>query len=79
MTKKGFSIEVTDELHELLELFCNGIITRTVAATIPPRTDYELTKLGQELAEHLMPVGKWAKRKSKRFEKARKAYDAVNA
>ncbi len=57
----------------------NGIVTRTVAASIPPRTDYELTTLGQDLVQHLMPVGKWAKSKMKQFEKARKIYDAANA
>ena len=57
----------------------NGIVTRTVAASIPPRTDYELTALGKELVQHLMPVGKWAKSKMKKFEKARKTYDAANA
>ena len=57
----------------------NGIVTRTVAASVPPRTDYELTKLGADLVTHLLPVGKWAKGKMKQFEKARKAYDVANA
>src|SRR5438477_3010069 len=39
----------------------DGLITRTVFPTIPPRVDYELTDLGRGLAKPVMALGEWAK------------------
>ena len=38
----------------------DGLITRTVTPSIPPRVDYELTKLGQSLREPVKALGEWA-------------------
>ena len=38
----------------------DGLVTRTVFATVPPRVDYELTALGQSLREPVSALGKWA-------------------
>ncbi len=38
----------------------DGLVTRTVYPTIPPRVDYELTELGRTLIAPLMPMGDWA-------------------
>ena len=38
----------------------DGLVTRTVYPTIPPRVDYELTKLGRTLRDPLMAVADWA-------------------
>ena len=38
----------------------DGLVTRTVTPSIPPRVDYELTKLGQSLREPVKALGEWA-------------------
>ena len=42
----------------------DGLVTRTVYPTIPPRVDYELTELGRTLIGALVALGDWAKKKS---------------
>src|ERR671935_3295253 len=49
----------------------DGLVTRTVFPTIPPRVDYALTKLGRSL---LIPVGAlsaWALENRSRIQEAR--------
>jgi DNA-binding HxlR family transcriptional regulator len=38
----------------------DGLVTRTVTPTIPPRVDYELTRLGQSLRGPIDALGEWA-------------------
>jgi len=38
----------------------DGLVTRTVTPSIPPRVDYELTELGQSLREPVQHLGEWA-------------------
>ena len=38
----------------------DGLLTRTVTPTIPPRVDYELTELGIGLREPVKALGDWA-------------------
>lgn len=38
----------------------DGIVKRTVYATVPPRVDYELTDLGRTLLEPLTALHMWA-------------------
>src|SRR5262249_42150478 len=40
----------------------DGLVTRTVFPTIPPRVDYALTKLGHSLLEPVSSLGLWARR-----------------
>jgi len=54
----------------------DGLVTRTVYPTIPPRVDYELTELGRTLIETLGALGNWAVSNRVRVEKARAAFDA---
>ncbi len=42
----------------------DGLVNRTVFPTIPPRVDYELTKLGFGLRASLMPFCEWASKNS---------------
>ena len=44
----------------LKRLEADGIVTRTLFPTVPPRVDYELTELGQTLRGALMPLHVWA-------------------
>src|ERR1700730_7142677 len=45
-------------LQRLLER--DGLVTRTVSPTIPPRVDYELTPLGRDLLVPVSALGEWA-------------------
>ena len=38
----------------------DGLVTRTVTPTIPPRVDYELTELGISLRQPVKALGDWA-------------------
>src|SRR3990170_1456048 len=38
----------------------DGLISRTVTPTIPPRVDYELTDIGESLREPVKGLGDWA-------------------
>jgi DNA-binding HxlR family transcriptional regulator len=38
----------------------DGLVTRTVTPSIPPRVDYELTDLGRSLREPVRALGEWA-------------------
>jgi DNA-binding HxlR family transcriptional regulator len=38
----------------------DGLVSRAVTPTIPPRVDYELTDLGESLREPVMALGAWA-------------------
>src|ERR1051325_783084 len=53
----------------------DGLITRTVFPTIPPRVDYELTDLGRGLSKPVQALGQWAKDHQDRIEAARSRFD----
>ncbi len=55
----------------------DGLVTRTVFPTIPPRVDYELTKLGRSLLKPVNGLGLWARQNRAAIEDARKRFDAV--
>jgi DNA-binding HxlR family transcriptional regulator len=38
----------------------DGLVTRTVFPEIPPRVDYELTRLGRTLLEPIQALAEWA-------------------
>jgi DNA-binding HxlR family transcriptional regulator len=56
----------------------DGLITRTVFPTIPPRVDYELTDLGRGLAKPVQALGQWAFEHKQEIEGARTAFDQRN-
>jgi len=53
----------------------DGLVTRTVFPTIPPRVDYELTELGRGLAEPVKALGQWAFQHLPEIEGARTKFD----
>ena len=57
----------------------DGLVTRTVFPTIPPRVDYALTPLGSTLIEPLVALGDWAKKHQATVEAARARFDAARA
>ncbi|BDZ55980.1 winged helix-turn-helix transcriptional regulator [Agromyces marinus] len=60
----------------LRQLERDGLITRTVHAEVPPRVEYELTRLGTGLIEIATALGEWAIENHPRIEAARAEYDA---
>ena len=57
----------------------DGLVTRTVFPTIPPRVDYELTSLGRSLLEPVSALGDWALKNIARIELARAKFDGAAA
>jgi DNA-binding HxlR family transcriptional regulator len=55
----------------------DGLVTRTVFPTIPPRVDYELTKLGRSLLEPVNGLGLWARQNRTAIADARQRFDAA--
>jgi DNA-binding HxlR family transcriptional regulator len=53
----------------------DGLITRTVFPTIPPRVDYALTPLGRDLLEPVSALGAWAIRNQAKIAVARERFD----
>ena len=46
--------------QSLRALEADGLVTRTVTASVPPRVDYELTPLGHDLFAVILPLKQWA-------------------
>jgi DNA-binding HxlR family transcriptional regulator len=57
----------------------DGLITRTAYPTIPPRVEYELTKLGRSLLRPITALGNWAGQNRERIQSARDRYDAYKS
>ncbi len=53
----------------------DGLITRTVTPTIPPRVDYDLTALGRSMQAPVEALGSWAMSHLDAIEKARRDFD----
>jgi DNA-binding HxlR family transcriptional regulator len=56
----------------------DGLVTRTVTPTIPPRVDYELTDLGHSLQAPVGALGEWALTNMARIDAARERFDAAS-
>jgi DNA-binding HxlR family transcriptional regulator len=53
----------------------DGLVTRTVYATVPPRVDYTLTPMGRTLLDTVCALIQWADKHLDDIESARAAYD----
>src|SRR3954453_2609337 len=53
----------------------DGLVTRTVFSTVPPRVDYELTRLGRSLLEPVSELGAWARKNRAAIVAARQTFD----
>src|SRR5882724_1834326 len=56
----------------------DGLVTRTAFPTIPPRVDYELTRLGHSLLEPVSGIGLWARKNRAGIQDARRRFDAAS-
>jgi DNA-binding HxlR family transcriptional regulator len=52
----------------------DGLVTRTMYPTIPPRVDYELTELGRKLIVPLQALYEWARENRPAMLAAREAF-----
>lgn len=57
----------------------DGLVTRTIFPTIPPRVDYELTELGRSLREPVQNLGQWAFSNLPQIQSAREKFDAKDS
>ncbi len=53
----------------------DGLITRTMYPTIPPRVDYELTDMGRTLLKPVMALVNWASENQVAIAEAHKRFD----
>ena len=60
----------------LTRLERDGLVTRHVTPSIPPRVDYELTELGISLREPVQGLGNWAMAHIDCIRAAQERYDA---
>lgn len=56
----------------------DGLVTRTVTPSIPPRVDYELTALGQSLRGPACALAGWANANIGEIHVAQARYDAAH-
>jgi len=56
----------------------DGFVERTVYPTIPPKVEYQLTDLGEDLLDPVEALGRWAQDNAKRVLKAREKFDEEN-
>ena len=54
----------------------DGLVTRMVTPSIPPRVDYKLTEIGRSLAEPIKMLGEWAFANLESIGVAQVLYDA---
>ena len=54
----------------------DGLVSRTVTPTIPPRVDYELTELGRSLFRPLHAIEEWALAHVEDIHLAQMTFDA---
>jgi DNA-binding HxlR family transcriptional regulator len=57
----------------------DGLVTRTVYPTIPPRVDYQLTGLGCSLLKTVRGLGEWAIANRDEILEARQRFDEGDA
>ena len=57
----------------------DGIVSRTVTPSIPPRVDYELTELGRSLYGPVCALSQWALDNVSAIHDAQARFDALRA
>lgn len=62
---------LAEKLRRLEE---NGIVRRRVYDQSPPRVEYRLTALGQELTQHVSKLDQWTLQNAERIERSRRTF-----
>jgi DNA-binding HxlR family transcriptional regulator len=60
----------------LREMERDGLVSRVVTPTIPPRVDYSMTELGSDLAKTIAALGRWSIAHADRIEAAHSEFDS---
>jgi DNA-binding HxlR family transcriptional regulator len=55
----------------------DGLVSRTVTPSVPPRVDYALTDLGRSMLAPVRALGEWAAAHIAQMDAARDRYDAA--
>ncbi|WP_329623782.1 helix-turn-helix transcriptional regulator [Streptomyces sp. NBC_01255] len=55
----------------------DGLLTRTVFPTVPPRVEYTATPMARELYDSLVVLAGWAERHVEAIDRARATYDGT--
>ncbi|WP_326502468.1 helix-turn-helix domain-containing protein [Rothia nasimurium] len=76
-TIQGVSPKVLTETLRSMER--DGLLTRHITASVPPRVDYQLTDLGLTTVEPLTAVRLWAETHLEEVQANRERYDAAQA
>ncbi|MFE0381329.1 winged helix-turn-helix transcriptional regulator [Streptomyces inhibens] len=63
----------------LRQLERDGLLTRTVHPSVPPRVDYALTPLGSTLLDSMVALGEWATTHRQEINHNRRRYDATRS
>ena len=63
--------------HTLKALERDGLVTRTVYSTVPPKVEYALTDLGNTLLEPITALADWARGNGVAMQQARARYDGL--
>src|SRR5947209_7275035 len=53
----------------------DGLVTRTVYPTVPPRVEYQLTTQGRTLLEPIVGLATWAEQNREKIQSARERFD----
>jgi len=66
-------VKVGDKIHSksYLQEIVDGLVTRTVFPTIPPRVDFELTRLGRTLLKAINALVAWSGENRAALQEAR--------
>src|SRR5687768_17597340 len=56
----------------------DGLVSRAVTPSIPPRVDYTLTELGQSLQQPISALSQWALDNVERIHAAQAQFDAAH-
>lgn len=65
--------------YTLRKLERDGLVSRKVTPSIPPRVDYAITELGRSLSKPLSEMSRWAEEKRVEILAARERYEKKNA
>ena len=76
-TIRGASQKMLTQTLRKLER--DGLVTRTVTASVPVRVDYELTALGRTLVPVLVALKTWSETHIEEVMAARDAFEATQA
>jgi DNA-binding HxlR family transcriptional regulator len=60
----------------LRTLEADGLVSRKIYPEIPPKVEYQLTKVGQSLVPHINNLSKWANENMPAIMKSRKKFKA---